>query len=115
MPDVDDVCLSFYSSVMCAVGVTVDDERFNPLRSTVMRLVFRTETAYYAVLMASAHYLRSVESRFELMEIQIRSEVLRGLRRALMKDNLDWEDLLVPTIFLCSSAVCEVSTVNYLD
>ncbi|KAB8217272.1 fungal-specific transcription factor domain-containing protein [Aspergillus novoparasiticus] len=77
---------------MCAVGVTVDDERFNPLRSTVMRLVFRTETAYYAVLMASAHYLRSVESRFELMEIQIRSRVLRGLRRALMKDNLDWED-----------------------
>ncbi|KAE8420385.1 fungal-specific transcription factor domain-containing protein [Aspergillus pseudocaelatus] len=77
---------------MCAVGVTVDDERFNPLRSTVMRLVFRTETAYYAVLMASAHYLRSVESRFELMEIQIRSRVLRGLRRALMKDDLDWED-----------------------
>ncbi|RAQ77133.1 hypothetical protein COH20_007480 [Aspergillus flavus] len=117
MPDVDDVCLSFYSSVMCAVGVTVDDERFNPLRSTVMRLVFRTETAYYAVLMASAHYLRSVESRFELMEIQIRSEVLRGLRRALMKDNLDWEDLLVPTIFLCSSAIsnsCDGSWVKHL-
>ncbi|KAE8381670.1 fungal-specific transcription factor domain-containing protein [Aspergillus bertholletiae] len=77
---------------MCAVAVTVDDERFNPLRSTVMRLVFRTETAYYAVLMASAHYLRSVNSRFELMEIQVRSRVLRGLRRALMKENLDWED-----------------------
>ncbi|KAE8141344.1 fungal-specific transcription factor domain-containing protein [Aspergillus pseudotamarii] len=117
VPDVDDVCLSFYNSVMCAVGVTVDDERFNPLRSTVMRLVFRTETAYYAVLMASAHYLRSVESRFELMEIQIRSRVLRGLRRALMKEDLDWEDLLVPTIFLCSSAIsnsCDGSWVKHL-
>ncbi|OGM49882.1 hypothetical protein ABOM_001544 [Aspergillus bombycis] len=117
MPDMDDVCLSFYHSVMCTVGVTVDDAHFNPLRSTVMRLVFRTETAYYAVLMASAHYLRSVESRFELLEIQIRSRVLRGLRRALMKDNLDWEDLLVPTIFLCSSAIsnsCDGSWVKHL-
>ncbi|KAE8408699.1 fungal-specific transcription factor domain-containing protein [Aspergillus pseudonomiae] len=117
MPDMDNVCLSFYHSVMCTVGVTVDDEHFNPLRSTVMRLVFRTETAYYAVLMASAHYLRSVESRFELMEIQIRSRVLRGLRRALMKDKLDWEDLLVPTIFLCSSAIsssCDGSWAKHL-
>lgn len=117
MPDVDDVCLSFYHAVMCTVGVTIDDERFNPLRNTVMRLVFRSETAYYAVLMASAHYLRSVHGRFELVEIQIRSRVLRGLRRALMKDNLDWEDLLVPTIFLCSSAIsnsCDGSWIQHL-
>ncbi|KAB8230793.1 Zn(II)2Cys6 transcription factor [Aspergillus alliaceus] len=117
MPDVDDVCLSFYESVMCTVGVTIDDERFNPLRSTVMRLVFRTEIAYFAVLMGSAHYLRSFERRYDLIAMQIRQRVLRGLRQALMKETWSWEDVLVPTIFLCSSAIsnsCDASWVKHL-
>ena len=106
VPDIDNVCLSFYESVMCNVAVTVDDENTNPLRNTVMRMVFRSELAYYSVLMASAQYLRSFESRFDLLEMQVRQKVLGGLRRALTKSCLDLEDVLLPTIFLCSSAVC---------
>ncbi|RAK99373.1 Zn(II)2Cys6 transcription factor [Aspergillus ibericus CBS 121593] len=108
VPDVDDVCLSFYESVMCKVAVTVDDEYTNPLRNTVMRMVFRSELAYYSVLMASAQYLRSFERRFDLLEMQVRQKVLGGLRRALTKPCLDLEDVLLPTIFLCSSA-CQIS------
>ncbi|PYI03055.1 hypothetical protein BO78DRAFT_207445 [Aspergillus sclerotiicarbonarius CBS 121057] len=117
LPDVDDVCLSFYESVMCKVAVTVDDEYTNPLRNTVMRMAFRSELAYYSVLMASAQYLRSFESRFDLLEMQVRQKVLGGLRRALTKPCLDLEDVLVPTIFLCSSAIshsCDASWVRHL-
>ncbi|PWY94036.1 hypothetical protein BO94DRAFT_563554 [Aspergillus sclerotioniger CBS 115572] len=106
VPDVDNVCLSFYESVMCNVAVTVDDEYTNPLRNTVMRMIFRSELTYYSVLMASAQYLRSFESRFDLLEMQVRQKVLGGLRRALTKSCLALEDVLLPTIFLCSSAVC---------
>ncbi|PYH97524.1 hypothetical protein BO71DRAFT_406882 [Aspergillus ellipticus CBS 707.79] len=116
VPDADDVCLSFYNSVMCSVAVTVDDEHNNPLRGTVMRMVFQSELAYYAVLMASAQYLRSFESRFNVMEMQVRQRVLGGLRRALTRESWDWEDVLVPTIFLCSSAIshsCDATWVRH--
>ncbi|RAH56063.1 hypothetical protein BO85DRAFT_423860 [Aspergillus piperis CBS 112811] len=108
VPDVDDVCLSFYESMMCPAAVTIDNEETNPLRNTVMRMVFRSELAYYSVLMTSAQYLRSIDSRFELFEMQVRQRVLKGLRQALAESCFEFEDVLLPTIFLCSSAVCNL-------
>ncbi|KAF7595979.1 hypothetical protein BBP40_004125 [Aspergillus hancockii] len=67
--------------------------------------------------MASAHYLGSSETSFDAMEIQVRQRVLKGLRQALSKQALDWDDVLVPTIFLCSSAIsngCHASWVKHL-
>ncbi|GKZ41869.1 hypothetical protein AbraIFM66951_011613 [Aspergillus brasiliensis] len=117
VPDVDDVCLSFYESMMCPAAVTVDNEETNPLRNTVMRMVFRSELAYYSVLMTSAQYLRSIDSRFELFEMQVRQRVLKGLRQALAESCFEFEDVLLPTIFLCSSAIshsCDASWVRHL-
>ncbi|PWY79241.1 hypothetical protein BO70DRAFT_380404 [Aspergillus heteromorphus CBS 117.55] len=116
IPDADDVCLSFYNSVMCAVAVTVDDEHNNPLRGTVMRMVFRSELAYCAVLMTSAQYLRSIDSRFKVLEIQVRQRVLAGLRASLARETWDWADVLVPIIFICSSAIsqsCDATWVQH--
>ncbi|PYH58662.1 uncharacterized protein BO96DRAFT_421402 [Aspergillus niger CBS 101883] len=114
VPDVDDVCLSFYESIMCPAAVTIDNEETNPLRNTVMRMVFRSELAYYSVLMTSAQYLRSIDSRFELFEMQVRQRVLKGLRQALAESCFEFEDVLLPTIFLCSSAVCDVLALDVL-
>ncbi|GLA22163.1 hypothetical protein AnigIFM63326_000295 [Aspergillus niger] len=117
VPDVDDVCLSFYESIMCPAAVTIDNEETNPLRNTVMRMVFRSELAYYSVLMTSAQYLRSIDSRFELFEMQVRQRVLKGLRQALAESCFEFEDVLLPTIFLCSSAIshsCDASWVRHL-
>ncbi|PWY77678.1 hypothetical protein BO83DRAFT_415609 [Aspergillus eucalypticola CBS 122712] len=117
VPDVDDVCLSFYESMMCPAAVTIDNEETNPLRNTVMRMVFRSELAYYSVLMTSAQYLRSIDSRFELFEMQVRQRVLKGLRQALAESCFEFEDVLLPTIFLCSSAIshsCDASWVRHL-
>ncbi|RAK73795.1 Zn(II)2Cys6 transcription factor [Aspergillus fijiensis CBS 313.89] len=116
IPDVDHLCLSFYESVMCPVAVTVDDEDNNPLRSTVMRMALRSELTYYAVLMASSQYMRSFDSRYTILEMQVRQRVLGGLRQALARESWDTEDVLVPTIFLCSSAIsasCDSSWVRH--
>ncbi|RAL11173.1 Zn(II)2Cys6 transcription factor [Aspergillus homomorphus CBS 101889] len=104
MPDVDHLCLSFYESVMCPVAVTVDDEDTNPLRSTVMRMAFRSELTYYAVLMASSQYMRSFDSRYTILEMQVRQRVLGGLRQALARESWDTEDI---------SASCDSSWVRH--
>ncbi|OJK04883.1 hypothetical protein ASPACDRAFT_19817 [Aspergillus aculeatus ATCC 16872] len=102
--DVDHLCLSFYESVMCPVAVTVDDENNNPLRSTVMRMAFRSELTYYAVLMASSQYMRSFDSRYAILEMQVRQRVLGGLRQALARESWDTEDI---------SASCDSSWVRH--